>query len=379
MHDGHPWQVRISAPAHPHESVGSGVLIGPRHVITCASVVGAALGVAVGPEPPGGEVALELPLLPIPYRGSGTLVAWVPEAGWDPRWNPPGARPPGLAVLQLGEPAPATAIPARLEPIAPSHYRNRAVFCLGFPPDSPAGRRVHADCANADAETITGLETDHGTIERSFTGTGAWDPIRESVLGLVVADEFPSALALLIPAHCLLAVWPDAPVRADRGTGARLLGWVAGLDTRRGNLLLRLFAGLAFAGLGLVWWLEPDTQPALEQAPSVAATSLISGFVWEPTGKPIPGVRVLVPARGVAAETDRFGHFSLRFQEAAGAAVEVVVMAPGYQSLTEPARIGESGLNLVLRRPEPSDGAPAETGDGLEGSPHVGYPDGQRP
>lgn len=364
MHDGHPWQVRIAQQAHPDESVGSGVLIDARHVITCATVVGAALGVAVGPEPPGGEVPVELPLLPSPYRGSGTVVAWVPEAGWDPRRHTPGARPPGIAVLQLGEPAPATAIPAQLEPIAPSHYRNRAVFCLGFPPDSPAGRRVHADCANADADTITGLETDHGTIDRSFTGTGAWDPIRESVLGLVVADEFPSARALLIPAHCLLAVWPEAPVRADRGTGARLLGWVADWDTRRGNLLLRLFAGLAFAGLGLIWWLEPDTLPAPEQAPSVAATSLISGFVWEPTGKPIPEARVLVPSRGAGTQTDRFGHFSLGLQEAAGTPAEVVVMAPGYQSLTEPTRTGAVGLNLVLRRPAPADDTPAETEDG---------------
>lgn len=351
MHDGNPWQARITQRADPGTVVGSGVLLDARHLITCASVVGAALQVAIGPAPPGDEVPVELPLLPDPYRGSGRVVAWAPAAGLDPRWTPPGTRPPGIAVLQLAEPAPAAAVPARLEPLAPRGYRERAVFCLGFPPDAPAGRRVHADCADADADSITGLTTDHGTIDPSFTGAGAWDPIRGSVLGLVVADEFPGSRGLLIPAHCLLAAWPTASVRSDQGTQGRLLNWVAGLDTRRGNLFLRLCAALAFAGLGLVWWLEPDTLPGPAQPAVVAPTSVITGFVWEPTGKPIPGVRILVPSRNAATVTDRFGHFSLPFQEAAGATVELVVVAPGYLSLTEPTRIGDARVNLVLQRP----------------------------
>jgi hypothetical protein len=354
MHDGHPWQVRIPDPEDPAETLGSGVLVGPRHLITCARVVAAALRIPVGAERPRGTVALELPLLPEPIRGRGRVAAWVPEAGLDPRWTPAGTAAPGLAVLELAEALPAAVLPARLELLAPADYRERAVFCMGFPPDAPEGRRVHADCADAEADSITGLKTDHGVIDRSFTGTGAWDPIRGSLLGLVVADEFPGPTALLIPAQVLLEAWPEAPVRTDHGARERLLRWVAGLDTRRGNLLLRILAGLAFLGLGALWWLEPDTPPALQETEApAAATSRISGFVWQPTGQPIPGVRVMVPSRNAAALTDSFGRFDLEFQEPPGAPVELVILAPGYPSRSEPARLGDVQIDLVLPRPGP--------------------------
>lgn len=355
MHDGHPWQVRIGRSADPRDGIGCGVLIGPRQVVTCASLVGAALGVEVGAEPPPGEVPVGLPLLPTPWQGRGRVVVWVPEAGLDPRWTPPGDRPPGLAVLELTETVPDDATPARLASIEPHAYRERAVFCLGFPPDHPAGRRVHANCADADADSITGLTTDHGRIDWSFTGTGAWDPIRGSVLGLVVAAA-PGSTGFLIPAHVLAAAWPQAEVREDQGPTGRLLTWLAGLDTRLGNRLLRLGAGLAFAALGLVWWLEPDTPPAPPAQPA-AAVSGVAGFVWESTGKPIPGVRVLVPSRGAGGDTDRFGRFTIPLSGAPGARVELVVMAPGYRTLSQVRRIGERRLNLVLEPVGPREGA----------------------
>ena len=350
MHDGLPWQVRIGRRSNPAESVGAGVLIDAQHVLTCASVVGAALGVEIGSVAPPDGVPVELPMLPEPHRTWGRVVAWVPEAGLDPRWTVPGKRPPGIAVLELTEPAPEHATPALLELIEPDDYRERAIFCVGFPPDHPTGQRVHADCADADADTITGLTTDHGRIDWSFTGTGAWDPIRESVLGLAVAAETAGPQGFLIPSHCLKAAWPQAQARQDQGVKGHLLSWLAGMDTRRGNRWLRLGAGLAFAGLGLVWWFEPDTPPAPPPTQTTPATSGIGGFVWERNGKPIPGVRVLAPARGQSCKTDQFGRFVLQFQEAPGGRVELVVMAPGYRSLTEIKRTGDLRVNLVLHR-----------------------------
>ncbi|HYN77338.1 MAG TPA: hypothetical protein VES73_06055 [Lamprocystis sp. (in: g-proteobacteria)] len=363
MHDGLPWQARIGRRANPDDGVGAGVLIGARHVITCASVVGAALGLEPDSEAPPEGVPVALPMLPEPHRTWGRVVAWVPEAGLDPRWTVPGEPPPGIAVLELTEPAPAQATPALLELIEPDAYRERAIFCVGFPPDHPAGQRVHADCADADADTTTGLTTDHGSIDASFTGTGAWDPIRGSVLGLVVAAETTGSHGFLIPSHCLKAAWPQAPVHEDRGTKGHLLSWLAGMDTRRGNRWLRLSAGLAFAGLGVVWWFEPETPSAPPIVETAAATSAISGFVWERSGKPITGVSVLAPTRGQRSQTDQFGRFNLQFQEGPGDRVELIVMAPGYRSLAEVKQTGDSGVNLVLARDSLDDdgqGAAAE-------------------
>ena len=360
MYDGYPWQVRIGRCADPDDDwVGAGVLIGARHVMTCATVVAAALGVEVGLAPPAGEVAVILPLLPNPHHGTGRVAAWAPLAGLDPRWTLPGARPPGLAVLELTEPAPEQAGAAALELLEPAAYRNRAVFCVGFPPEQPTGLRIHADCADEDAQAITGLETDHGSIDGSFTGTGAWDPIRGSVLSLVVAADSPGADGFLIPSQALLAVWPQARIRRDQGVGGRLLTWVASLDTRLGNRLLRLGAGLAFAALGLVWWLEPDTPAPLPPTEPVAAASGIAGFVWERSGQPIPGVRVLIPTRAASSETDRFGRFIITLREPAGARIEVMVIAPGYRSLSTVQRIGDHRINLVLE-PNQEDDQPVD-------------------
>ncbi|WP_020503337.1 carboxypeptidase-like regulatory domain-containing protein [Lamprocystis purpurea] len=361
MHDGYPWQARIGccADLDDDEWVGAGVLIGTRQVMTCATVVAAALRVEVGAEAPAGEVAVILPLLPNPHRGIARVAAWAPHAGLDPRWTLPGTRPPGLAVLELTEPVPELVVAAALELLEPAAYRNRAVFCLGFPPEHPTGLRIHADCADEDAQAITGLETDHGSIDGSFTGTGAWDPIRGSVLGLVVAADNAGSDGFLIPSQALLAVWPQARIRQDQGVGGRLLTWLAGLDTRLGNLLLRLGAALAFAALGLVWWLEPDTPAPLPPTEPVAATSGIAGFVWERSGQPIPGVRVLIPTRAASSETDRFGRFIIRLQEPAGARIEVMVIAPGYRSLSTVQRIGDNRINLVLE-PNKGDDRPVD-------------------
>ena len=365
MHEGHAWQVRIPDPDDPAETLGSGVLVGPCHLITCVRVVAAALGIEPGARPPRGQVAVELPLLPEPVRAHGVVVAWVPEAGFDPRWIPAGTPAPGIAVLELAEPLPPAIAPAQLEVLAPADYRERAVFCLGFPPGAPQGTRVHADCADAEADSITGLKTDRGVIDHSFTGTGAWDPIRESLLGLVVADAFPGPSGLLIPAEVLLAVWPDTPLRVDHGVRAGFLRWLSRLDTRRGNLLLRLLAGIAFLGLATVWWLEPELTPGQAPAAPTAAVSRLGGFVWETTGQPVAGVRVLVPSRDASALTDGFGRFALEFRETPGTPVELVIMAPGYQTLTEWVRLGEARLDLVLRR---ADGEVGGEAGGATGS-----------
>jgi hypothetical protein len=68
---------------------------------------------------------------------------------------------------------------------------------------------------------------------------------------------------------------------------------------------------------------------------------------------------VLIPTRAASSETDRFGRFIIRLQEPAGARIEVMVIAPGYRSLSTVQRIGDNRINLVLE-PNKGDDRPVD-------------------
>src|SRR5688500_5693973 len=99
--------VRISKEGGP--PTGAGFLMSDDgHVLTCAHVVGEALGVSGDTsEKPQGVVHLDFP-----FRGGAALTAYVEY--WQPLSGPPTKPSGDIAILQLAASPPDGAQPARL-------------------------------------------------------------------------------------------------------------------------------------------------------------------------------------------------------------------------------------------------------------------------
>ncbi|MFF1809385.1 trypsin-like peptidase domain-containing protein [Streptomyces sp. NPDC058251] len=217
-----PWLVRFP---HPHgDSVaGAGVLIGPRHVVTCAHVLEQQLGRPLSV--PGldlayaEEVEIEFPFTGEPGaaggRMRGTVVGWVPIAA-----NASG----DVALLELESPVDCTPAPLACPPALSGHR-----FSVhGFPHGDPTARQATGLLRGAsgregpwvqlDAESSTGW-----AIEVGFSGAPVFDHSREAVVGLVVMRDDPrTRTGHMLPMSYLRTLWPEV---------RRNCGWRLDLDT----------------------------------------------------------------------------------------------------------------------------------------------------
>lgn len=138
-------QVRIGT-VGAAATAGGGLLVTPRHLVTCAHVVADACGarrLAFEPAPPDAAIPLDLPLLPRTFATTARVVHWVPMRESDPA-HPLGAdsnakAPEDLAVLELAEPLPPDAAPAPLLALESGDYRDLPVHCCGFPAGAEQG------------------------------------------------------------------------------------------------------------------------------------------------------------------------------------------------------------------------------------------------
>jgi hypothetical protein len=178
--------------------VGAGVLLGTRHVLTCAHVVSSAAGCA-GPD---------TVLVDFPVRGGepgtarvvdGSLYAATEDGRGD------------LAALMLDDPV--TGIPgAPLARIA-STARNR-VRLYGFPRGHENGVRVFASLSGPagpgwewiqlDAVSTTGQR-----IQEGFSGTPVVDEYTGLVIGIAVAADrdLPAKVAWMLPVRTMARYW----------------------------------------------------------------------------------------------------------------------------------------------------------------------------
>ncbi|MEV1292741.1 trypsin-like peptidase domain-containing protein [Pseudonocardia sp. NPDC049635] len=215
------WRVQFSAVARvvrpSGEVVGSGVLVGPNLVATCAHVVTAACGAGVDAAyrdtPPDGQVAIEFPLVdPADCRGirSATVLRWVPitESGTG-----------DVAILRLGQDAPAG---VRLPPfLRPDKLWDHRFRVFGFPAGTGDGVWT---VGRFRAEQGTGwvqLQTDLGqpAITEGFSGAAVWDEDSHAVVGIVVASSLDAAsgTAYLIPVADVLGLDPGLLPNPYRG------------------------------------------------------------------------------------------------------------------------------------------------------------------
>ncbi|WP_089725702.1 tetratricopeptide repeat protein [Candidatus Thiosymbion oneisti] len=204
MSDPHLSQARIGRTGDPDRTIGCGLLVTPRHVVTCAHVVASALGTtATAAAAPAGSIPVDLPLLARPFRTTGHVVCWLPVR------EDKDKAPEDIAVLELADELPPAAQPAPLLGLEPDDYTDLPVHCFGFPAGIEEGVRRPGICRGENALGWVQLDVERGLVEGGFSGTGAWDPNQGAAVGLVVAARIADQSAALIPARTLVAAWPE--------------------------------------------------------------------------------------------------------------------------------------------------------------------------
>ncbi|HEU0087724.1 MAG TPA: trypsin-like peptidase domain-containing protein [Pseudonocardiaceae bacterium] len=190
-------------------TVGVGVLVGPREVLTCAHVVNSALGRdQAAQDQPAAEVNVQFAV------GDGpSLRARVR------RWLPPprtGAIGDDIAGLVLTSPAiPPDATPARLAANPPA--RSQVVDVFGYPgiPPRPHGAWVTATVRGQIGDRHLQLDCTPDSalrIQPGFSGSPVYDRSTARVLGLLTAAP-PAGSAerdsYAITAARLRLAWPE--------------------------------------------------------------------------------------------------------------------------------------------------------------------------
>lgn len=201
-----PWLVGIRREAADGPAHGVGVMCGPRHILTCAHVIGRA------EEAPGEPVWVRFQHV----RHVEALRATVLPEGWHPATE---ARTGDVAVLELAGDPPPGARPAPLCTTAAGiwHHRFRA---YGYPKrHARGGVPVRGEIVDHAGEEWLLLEPRAGWApEPGFSGAPVWDEDGDGVVGILNARERSgepgtrgtggSGTAYAIKTEALLRYWP---------------------------------------------------------------------------------------------------------------------------------------------------------------------------
>jgi hypothetical protein len=245
-------------------AVGGGVVLGDRHVLTCAHVVTAAVG---GPSAP-------VPVDFVAMRpGLARQRARVVRDGWFPPLDDESG---DLALLELAEPlAHGTGPLLRRVSLGARHE----VRVCGFPGEAPTGLWVHA---HMDGECGPGKEwiqlTATGSdprVQEGFSGTPVFHDASGSVVGIVVTRpaRAGSPVSWMVPVETILSYLPGTRdwVSGDSGVDGsfRALPDAARTDRSIVERLTRFF-GRGAAGGVMILVAEPGS-PALDTLRDVVA------------------------------------------------------------------------------------------------------------
>ncbi|WP_229402125.1 trypsin-like serine peptidase [Micromonospora okii] len=207
MKDSHgrqPWPVRIRGDGGL--VLGSGTLLGDRHVLTCAHVVDRAAGRrgAASVEPPAVRVLVDLVRLPhLAARGARVAPGgWAPMAA-DGRGD--------VALLELGDPV-AGQPGARLRRLP---LWQRPIYAFGFPKEFSEGETVHAVLdgrVGPGNEQVQMIPANPGLwVRGGFSGAAAVDSATGHVVGMIVAyySDPAAGRSFMIPVETLLRHVPE--------------------------------------------------------------------------------------------------------------------------------------------------------------------------
>ena len=163
--------------------VGAGFLVSQQHLVTCAHVVTASLGIVTNTQDsPDGIIEFDFPLIAPGQKVKAKVVFWQPVN--------PGQSKEDIAGLQIEETLPIGVSPVQL--VTTSNYWQHKFRIFGFPQGHDTG--VWADGELRDLQAtrwiqIEAIKVPGYQIEPGFSGSPMWDESLQGVVGMAVAAE----------------------------------------------------------------------------------------------------------------------------------------------------------------------------------------------
>ncbi len=168
---------------------GTGILLGPFEVVTCAHLISAPHR-AGGEATPSGDLKVDFPFAGGASTWRASVKLWLPDED--------------VAVLKLSAPAPPDACDAVF--IADSNVQGHAVRVFGFPSGFSEGvwaaGMVAGRTANGQLQIDTNSEVGYG-IQPGFSGGPVLDIASGGVIGIIAARDASGRAAFVIPSSTL--------------------------------------------------------------------------------------------------------------------------------------------------------------------------------
>ncbi|QYX31982.1 trypsin-like peptidase domain-containing protein [Sphaerospermopsis torques-reginae] len=184
--------------------IGAGFLVSQYHLLTCAHVVTAALGIITNiQESPDGIIELDFPLIAPGQKLKAKVVFWQPVNQ--------GQSKEDIAGLQIEETLPMGVSPIKL--VTTSDYWQHKFRIFGFPQGHDTGVWADGELRDVQANRwiqIEAIKVPGYQIERGFSGSPIWDETLQGVVGMAVAAEKKREgvkAAFMIPTTVLVEAW----------------------------------------------------------------------------------------------------------------------------------------------------------------------------
>lgn len=252
--------VRVLAGTGPNHA-GMGILVGRRHLLTCAHVVNTAMG-RPADEPsqphPRAVIHVDFPFVP----AARARAHWL-------RWRSPGEEAGDLALLELEDAASEAVGVATLADVSRAPTVNDVLSAFGYPANHPSGKHVDGyfkGDVGASWQQIVGRDRERAFVEGGYSGAAIWDETQDAIIGMVVARETSDTerVAYAIPTVSLKKFVPELAIETRSISSTFHATW-ATLATVALVLLLLHFLRTRLTDAAtldrLIFW-APDSQLA---------------------------------------------------------------------------------------------------------------------
>lgn len=184
--------------------VGAGFLVTESHLLTCAHVVTAALGISTTTtDAPTDSIELDFPLIALGDKSKAKVVFWQPVN--------PGQVGEDIAGLKLESSPPKDCQLVRL--VSTTEFWKHPFQIFGFPSQRDDGIWASGELRDQIGTGWVQMEDIKApgyAVELGFSGAPVWDEQLEGVVGMVVAAERKredAKAAFMIPTSILGNTW----------------------------------------------------------------------------------------------------------------------------------------------------------------------------